>query len=121
LMLTALILLLLAVQCKGWLSPVPTYRSSTWLRESSSSVSSMESAVVLIDPITDWKQVIDAAASLGHVVIAVQLPAEALPEKFQSFLPTTLALEEAGRPRSLCRATRCIFNHAAAPNPCNRF
>ena len=110
LMLTALILLLLAVQCKGWLSPVPTYRSSTWLRESLSSASSMESAVVLIDPITDWKQVIDAAASLGHVVIAVQLPAEALPAKFQSFLPTTLVLEEAGVDHVLSVEQRDVFS-----------
>eukprot|EP00986_Skeletonema_menzelii_P013638 scaffold8097_cov148-Skeletonema_menzelii.AAC.9 len=56
----------------------------------------MESAVVLIDPVTDWKQVIEAAASLGHSVVAVQLPAETLPDKFQSFVPTALALREAG-------------------------
>ena len=70
----------------------------------------MESAVVLIDPITDWKQVIDAAASLGHVVIAVQLPAEALPEKIQSFLPTTLALEEAGVDHVLSVEQRDVFS-----------
>ena len=84
-MLAALILFFLTVQCKAWLSPMP-----------STSSRAMESAVVLIDPVTDWKQVIEAAASLGHSVIAVQLPAETLPEKFQSFLPTALALREAG-------------------------
>lgn len=69
----------------------------------------MESAIVLIDPsITDWKCV--DAASLGHVVIAVQLPAEALPTKFQSFLPTTHDLKEAGVDHVLSVEQRDVFS-----------
>lgn len=70
----------------------------------------MESAVILIDPVTDWKQVIEAAASLGHSVVAVQLPAEALPEKFQSFLPTAPALREAGVDHVLSVEQRDVFS-----------
>ena len=108
----ALTLLLLTVQCKALLTPIPTLcRSSTCLRESSSTSRAMEStAVVLIDPVTDWKQVIEAAASLGHSVVAVQLPAEALPEKFQSFLPTAPALREAGVDHVLSVEQRDVFS-----------
>ena len=72
----------------------------------------MESAVVLIDPVTDWKQVIEAAASLGHSVVAVQLPAETLPDKFQSFVPTALALREAGVDHVLSVEQRDVFSIA---------
>jgi hypothetical protein len=122
-MLLAALLLLLAIQCHGWLSPIPTsYHSKkplhhpTWLRKSSSYVepknptSAMESAIVVIDPVTDWKHVVEAAASLGRVVIAVQLPAEALPAKFRSFLPTTRALKEAGVDHVLSVEQRDVFS-----------
>ena len=41
-------------------------------------------------------QVVDAAAGMDHIVIAVQLPDVALPEKFRSFLPAKEALLDAG-------------------------
>ncbi len=53
-------------------------------------------AIVLIDAVTDWKHVIDAAKSLEFVIIAIQLPAEELPAKFRTFLPTKSALADAG-------------------------
>ena len=92
---------LLVVRCQGWLSYTTTVHtkklaSTTRLRQSTSTMRAMEKAVVLIDPITDWKNVIEAAASLEYTVIAVQLPSESLPAKFRSFLPTPLALKEAG-------------------------
>jgi len=69
-----------------------------------------ETAIVLIDPVTDFKQVINAALDLNRVVITVQMPDVALPDKFQSFLPTTQALIDAGVAHTLSMHHRDVFS-----------
>lgn len=69
-------------------------------------------AVVLVDPVTDWRQVVDAAAGMDHIVIAVQLPDVALPEKFRSFLPAKEALLDAGVAHALSMRRRDVFSVA---------
>ena len=51
-------------------------------------VANKKAAIVLVDPVTDWKQVINAGLELNHDIITVQLPDVALQEKFMSFLPS---------------------------------
>ncbi|KAL7433782.1 hypothetical protein ACHAXM_003727 [Skeletonema potamos] len=109
LLLVALLLLFLTTQCQGWLSPIPTHHSKKLLLHSTR-LSEMESAIVLIDPVTDWKNVVDAATSLGRVVIAVQLPAETLPAKFRSFIPNASALKEGGVDHILSVEQRDVFS-----------
>ena len=48
-------------------------------------------AIVLVDPITDYKQVINAGIQLDYDIISIQLPDVALPTKFKSFIPSELA------------------------------
>ncbi|KAL7543431.1 hypothetical protein ACHAXR_012707 [Thalassiosira sp. AJA248-18] len=67
-------------------------------------------SIVLIDPVTDYKQVINAALALNHVVITIQMPDVELPAKFQSFLPTTQALKEAGVEHILSMHHRDVFS-----------
>ena len=70
----------------------------------------MKPAIVLLDPVTDWKHVIEAARSLNHVVIAVQLPAAMLSAKFRSFLPTKHVLLEAGVDYIITVEQRDVFS-----------
>ena len=66
-------------------------------------------AIVLVDPITDWKQVINAGMLLDYDIISIQLPDVALPTKFQSFIPSELALKEAGVSHTLHMHHKDIF------------
>ena len=69
-----------------------------------------KSAIVLIDPVTDWKQVTNAALRMNHVVIAIQMPDVELPAKFQAFLPTIQALTDAGIEYILSMHHRDVFS-----------
>ncbi|EJK74954.1 hypothetical protein THAOC_03337, partial [Thalassiosira oceanica] len=53
-------------------------------------------AVVIVDPVTDWRHVLETCNSLVGRVIVVQMPDVDLPDKFQSFQPTSEALIEQG-------------------------
>ena len=73
-------------------------------------VANKKAAIVLVDPVTDWKQVINAGLELNHDIITVQLPDVALPEKFMSFLPSVDALNEVGVTHTLQMHQRDIFD-----------
>jgi len=66
-------------------------------------------AIVLVDPVTDYKQAINAGLQLDYNIISIQLPDVALPTKFQSFIPTELALKAAGVSHTLSMHHRDIF------------
>uniref|UniRef100_A0A7S2VB62 ATP-grasp domain-containing protein n=1 Tax=Entomoneis paludosa TaxID=265537 RepID=A0A7S2VB62_9STRA len=51
-------------------------------------------AVVLLDPITDWRQVVEAALHHGVAIVAIQL--SPIPDKMKAFTPTREILMEAG-------------------------
>jgi len=57
----------------------------------------------------DWKQVINAGIQLDYDIISIQLPDVALPTKFQSFIPSELALKEAGVSHTLSMHHKDIF------------
>ena len=67
-------------------------------------------AIVLIDPVTDWRQVVDAGLKLNYDIITVQLPDVALPEKYQAFLPSKHTLKEAGVTHTLSMRQHDIFS-----------
>mmetsp|Transcript_18611 Transcript_18611/g.39125 ORF Transcript_18611/g.39125 Transcript_18611/m.39125 type:complete len:496 (-) Transcript_18611:2669-4156(-) len=69
-----------------------------------------KTAIVLIDPVTDFKQVIDAALGASLTVITIQMPDVALSDKFQSFLPSTQALIDAGATHTLSMYHRDVFS-----------
>ncbi|KAL9188158.1 hypothetical protein ACHAXT_006536 [Thalassiosira profunda] len=71
-----------------------------------------QKAIVLIDPVTDWGQVVDAAVSSDHAVVAVQMPDVALPEKFSAFLPSAAALRAQGASHVLSMHHRDVFSIA---------
>ena len=73
-------------------------------------VTNKKAAIVLVDPVTDWKQVINAGLELNHDIITVQLPDVALQEKFMSFLPSVDALNEVGVSHTLQMHQRDIFD-----------
>ncbi|CAB9496546.1 acetyl-CoA carboxylase biotin carboxylase [Seminavis robusta] len=64
--------------------------------------------IVLLDPVTEWKAVLDAAVRLGYLVIGVQL--SPIPEAMRAFFPTTSMLEDAGASRALDRQDRDVFS-----------
>lgn len=66
-------------------------------------------AIVLVDPVTDFTQVIRAARASRRVVITVQMPDVALPAAFRAFLPTTQALRDAGATHALSMRRRDVF------------
>ena len=57
----------------------------------------------------DYKQVINAGIQLDYDVISIQLPDVALPTKFQSFIPSELALKDAGVSHTLSMHHKDIF------------
>ena len=65
--------------------------------------------IVLVDPITDYKQVINAGIQLHYDVISIQLPDVVLPTKFQSFIPSELALKDAGISHTLSMHHKDVF------------
>jgi len=71
-----------------------------------------KTAIILIDPVTDWKQATDAASDLNLVVFTVQMPDVALPEKFQPFLPTSQALMNAGAAHTISMHHRDVMSTA---------
>mmetsp|Transcript_38869 Transcript_38869/g.82920 ORF Transcript_38869/g.82920 Transcript_38869/m.82920 type:complete len:222 (+) Transcript_38869:44-709(+) len=71
-----------------------------------------KTAIVLIDPVTDWKQATDAASDLNLVVVTVQMPDVALPEKFQPFLPTSQAFVNAGAAHTMSKHHRDVMSTA---------
>jgi len=71
-----------------------------------------KSAIVLIDPVTDWRQVVRAGLDADHDVITVQMPDVALPEKFRTFLPDEAALRDAGVAHALSSRHRDVFSIA---------
>lgn len=79
------------------------------LERNMKSDAAMLTAIALIDPVTDYKQVINAALGLKHVVIAVQLPDVALPDRFRAFSPTTQNLLDAGATHTLSMDQRDVF------------
>ena len=77
----------------------------------SDSMASGKTAVVIVDPVTDWRHVLDTCNSLvGHRVIAVQMPDVALSEKFKSFQPTSEALIEQGVSHVVQMYQRDVFS-----------
>lgn len=67
-------------------------------------------AVVLVDPVTEWRQVVAAASDTHHVVVAIQMPDVALPDKFKTFLPSAEALRDAGVAHVLPMDQRDVFS-----------
>ncbi|KAL3803732.1 hypothetical protein HJC23_003786 [Cyclotella cryptica] len=65
-------------------------------------------ALVLVDPVTDWKPVVDAAHDQNYTVIALQLPP--VSPKFSKFVPSSNTLIDAGVSQTLLMEQRDIFS-----------
>jgi hypothetical protein len=59
---------------------------------SSSSHPLRKKAIVVIDPVTEWKQVVQAAKNMEHQVIVVQMTGIPLPDRMKKFLPSASTL-----------------------------
>ena len=67
-------------------------------------------AVVIVDPVTDWRHVLDTCNSVvDHRVIAVLMPDVELSERFKSFQPTSEALIEQGASHVVHMYQRDVF------------
>jgi biotin carboxylase len=53
-------------------------------------------AMVLVDPVTEWKQVVEAGKRMGHTIIAVSMVGLDISDRMKKFLPTASTLKEAG-------------------------
>lgn len=69
---------------------------------------SYRTAIVLLDPVTEWKPVLDAALRLGLLVIAVQI--SPINDSMKQFVPSSLMLEEAGASYVLDPQDRDVFS-----------
>jgi D-alanine-D-alanine ligase-like ATP-grasp enzyme len=67
-----------------------------------------QGVIVLLDPVTEWKSVLEAALKLKYQVIAVQL--SPIPNSMRAFFPTPSTLEQAGACRSLDLQHRDVYS-----------
>lgn len=65
-------------------------------------------AIVIIDPVTEWREVVKAAKELKYHVVTVQI-AEATP-RFAKFLPTQSQLIDAGITHTVTMKQRDVFD-----------
>ena len=65
-------------------------------------------AIVLVDPVTEWREVVEAAKDLKYHVIALQM-ADATPQ-FAKFLPTQSQLIDAGVAHTITMKQRDVFD-----------
>ena len=112
-------LLLLPTMAEGFTQPAPITTAGRLEHQRSVSPaivvtrgdgSTEATAIVLVDPVTDFAHVIRAALASRHVVITVQMPDVALPAAFRAFLPTTQQLLDAGATHTLQMQHRDTFS-----------
>lgn len=65
-------------------------------------------AVILVDPVTEWREVVKAALDTDHHVITIQM-ANATPQ-FAKFLPTSDQLVDAGVSHTITMEQRDVFD-----------
>jgi D-alanine-D-alanine ligase-like ATP-grasp enzyme len=71
-------------------------------------VKESQGVIVLLDPVTEWKSVVEAALRLNYQVIAVQL--SPIPNSMRAFFPTPSVLELAGVSRALDLQHRDVYS-----------
>jgi len=78
-----------------------------------------QKAIVLVDPVTEWKQVVQAAIKNNpedenrrYQIVAVQMTGIDLSENMKQFLPTITALKEAGIDHVISMNQRDVYSCA---------
>lgn len=123
--LSIFVIILIYCWCLGFVEPFTSLTSTTnrSCRERSSigigfgdqlqldimepATDSYRTAIVLLDPVTEWKPVLEAALRLNFVVIGVQL--SPISDSMRPFFPTASMLKNAGASHVLDLQDRDIF------------